>query len=343
MKISVYLVLLLSVLWVSACSGSVPQTPVKPTTALETLDVKIASLPFIFMVPWYIAQDEGYFDEVGLNVEFVAVEAGAQAVSLVMQGGIDVAPGALTAGLFNAVARGGGGRMVAGSTQWSTTGCTYSGILAAKDGITREQLDDPEVLRGIDMQVKPADMTGFYVDRLLEEVGLQITDINPVDLPPASLGEALQSGSLDLVQISEPWLTVIVQSGQGVLLIGAEEVIPNGQLSSIVFSQRIVKDYPEIGRRVLIAYLKGLNKYNEGKTDRNVTIVVKHTQLDVEIVKAMCWPTLSPGGRPDIPSVLAYQEWLMEQGLLDRILQADEFYIAEFVDYADQYLSVVHP
>ena len=341
MKKLLNVILLLSILWLSACGGATPQPTTDP--ALEMLEVKIASLPFIFMTPWYIAQEEGYFQELGLNVEFVTVEGGAQAVSLAMQGEIDVAPGALTAGLFNAVGRGGGGRMVAGSTQWSSKGCTYSGILAAKGGITKEQLSDPAVLRGIDIQAKPADMTGFYVDQLFQKAGISFADVNAVDLPPASLGEALQSGSLDLVQISEPWITVILQAGQGVLLVGAEEVVPDGQLSSIVYSQRIVKDNPEIGKRVMVAYLKGVAKYAEGKTERNIAIVVKNTQLDIEIVKAMCWPSLSEGGRPDIASILAYENWALAQGLLDRVLQADEFYTAEFVEYANQYLSGANP
>lgn len=339
MRKLINLILVFSVLWLSACGSSTPQPAVVPAATLEVLDVKIASLPFIFMTPWYIAQEEGYFEEVGLNVEFIAVEGGAQAVSLAMQGEIDVAPGALTAGLFNAIARGGGGRMVAGSTQWSREGCTYSGILAAKNGITKEQLSDPAVLRGIDMQVKPADMTGFYVDQLFQKAGITFEDINAVDLPTATLNEALQSGSLDLVQISEPWITVMLQSGQAVLLVGAEEVVPNGQLSSIVYSPRILKDNPEIGKRVMVAYLKGLAKYNEGKAERNIEIVVKNTQLDIEIVKAMCWPSLSEGGKPDIASVLAYQEWALEQGLLDRVLQSDEFFTAEFLEYATQNLS----
>lgn len=343
MKKLLNLILVVSFLWLSACGSSALESTAVPDATLEVLDVKIASLPFIFMTPWYIAQEEGFLQEVGLNVEFVAVEGGAQAVSLAMQGEIDVAPGALTAGLFNAIARGGGGRMVAGSTQWSTEGCTYSGILAAKNGITKEQLNDPQVLRGIDMQVKPADMTGFYVDQLFQKAEITFNDINAVDLPTATLNEALKSGSLDLVQISEPWITVILQSGEAVLLVGAEEVVPNGQLSSIVFSQRIIKDNPEIGRRVMVAYLEGLAKYYEGKTERNVEIVVKNTQLDKEIVKAMCWPSLSEGGKPDISSILAYQEWALAQGLLDRVLQADEFYTAEFLEYAARQLPTANP
>jgi NitT/TauT family transport system substrate-binding protein len=348
-KTFLYLMIIVSLVSLSACSRSKVSTPteaatqpvISPTATLEVLDVRIASLPFIFMTPWFIAQEEGYFLEQGLNVEFVPIESGAQAVSLAMQGEIDVAPGAITAGLFNGIARGGGGRMVAGSTQWSSKGCTYSGILAAKDGITKEQLSDPAVLRGIDMQVKPADMTGFYVDWLFGKAGITFDDINAFDLPTATLGEALQSGNLDLVQISEPWITVLTQAGQGVLLIGAEEVLPDAQLSSIVYSARIITENPEIGRRVMVAYLKGLSKYEEGKTPRNIEIVVKTTQLDQEVVKAMCWPTLSAGGKPDLESVISYEEWALAQGLLDRVLKAEAFYTPEFTDYAAQFIQGV--
>src|SRR5262245_28002184 len=54
----------------AAPAATVPQTtPASAST--QPVDLKVVILPFISFAPYWIAQDDGYFTEQGLNVEFV--------------------------------------------------------------------------------------------------------------------------------------------------------------------------------------------------------------------------------------------------------------------------------
>ena len=46
----------------------------------------------------------------------------------------------------------------------------------------------------------------------------------------------------------------------------------------------------------MIAYLKGVRQYNQGKTDRNVEIIAKYTEMTPEEVKGSCWMSMRSDG-----------------------------------------------
>ena len=49
----------------------------------------------------------------------------------------------------------------------------------------------------------------------------------------------------------------------------------------------------------MIAYLKGVRQYNQGKTDRNVEILAKYTEMKPEEVKQSCWIPMRSDGMID--------------------------------------------
>src|SRR5215211_3877404 len=55
---------------------------------------------------FYIAADQGYFGEQGLDVEMIPFDSGARMVAPLGAGQLEAGGGAHSAGLFNAVARG---------------------------------------------------------------------------------------------------------------------------------------------------------------------------------------------------------------------------------------------
>ena len=79
----------------------------QPTVKVpEMTTVKVAYLPLISNAPLFIAKDEGYFTQQGINVEFEKFQSGAATLPALVNGDIAVSGGALSPGLFNAIAKG---------------------------------------------------------------------------------------------------------------------------------------------------------------------------------------------------------------------------------------------
>ena len=63
----------------------------------------------------------------------------------------------------------------------------------------------------------------------------------------------------------------------------------------------------------------------------------------LELVKKVCWPSISPDGIVNVQSLMEYQNWLIERKLLTQIVPADKFYDPSFAAAAVQVLGPQKP
>lgn len=332
-------ILLLIGTLLSGCSANPGAATPTISQAIEKATLRIAILPFLGSAPLFIAREEGYWAEEGLDMEYSTLDNGVEILSAMMQGDLDVSHPALGAGVLNAIQRGGQARMVAAGTQWAQDSCDYSGLVARKGGITLERLKSGEALRDLKVAASPVDMSGYYIDTLLGLGGNSLRDQEMADLPAPNLAEALESGSIDLAHASEPWLSRLLATGYIELLAGAKDVLPDGQFAVIMFGPRLIEGDKDVGVRFLKGYLKAVRQYNQGKTDRNVEIIAKYTGLDPEFIKTLCWPTIPSNGQINAGSIVDFQKWALEQGLIDKEAPAEEFVDQDYLKQAEEALS----
>lgn len=300
---------------------------VKPAPAR----IKVALQPFIGYAPIFIARDEGLFAEEGIEVEFVDIKSSGEIVTLLLRGELDMSPFAVNPGFFNAVARGGKVRAVFGASRWDPRGCTAVGLVARRADSDRMRTDAS--WKGITIATDPVgmeSMLGYFVDRVLARRGLSLADVRTVRLAPAAMIDALRSGSVDIAQANEPWLTNSAGLADAVLIESAAEVVPDGQLSLVGFGQRLLDD-AGLGRRVAAAFLKGVERYRAGGTARNVEILAKYTGLEPDLIRRMCWPSVAADGSANLESVAAFQEWAFARGMIDEVLPPDRFWDGRFL------------
>jgi sulfonate transport system substrate-binding protein len=108
----------------------------------------------------------------------------------------------------------------------------------------------------------------------------------------------------------------------------------------VVFGPTILEDNRDLGNRFMVAYLKGVRQYNQGKTERNLEIISAFTELDSETLDAICLPTFTDDGRINFELGYAtFQDWALARGDLDGALTKEELIDESFVDYANQVLD----
>ena len=89
----------------------------------------------------------------------------------------------------------------------------------------------------------------------------------------------------------------------------------------------------------MVAYLKTMRQYNQGKTERNLEIIAKHTDLDKDILKQACWPTFRESGKINIQSLFDFQAWAVEQDYLAGTIKEDRFLDSRFIEHANRVLG----
>jgi len=325
---------LLMALLVAACAPSVVETPTP-----EPVTLKVLRLPYLSFSPLFIADEEGGFAEQGLQVEFVELRGMQEAVAALAQEELDVAAGLITVNMLNAIAQGSNIKFVADKAYVAPTGCADNAFMARRALVEAGELDSPAQLQGRRISIDRTSAEGYIVAELLSMGGLTFDDVEIEDLPTPAELEALGSGSLDMVSSSEPWTTRISQSGHGVLWMPVREVVPDFQFAIIVFGPSLLDESTDAGNRFMTAYLKAVQQYNQGKTERNLEILLEHTGLDKELLEQACWPHFREDGRINVQSVLDFQHWAVEQGYLDSPVTEEQFWDPSFVEYANEVLG----
>ncbi len=320
--------------YISSCS------PSSPARDVEHDHVRVVALPFLSLMPFHIADAEGYFDEQGIDVEFMMLGRNQDVMATLAHGDVDVMAGLLTLNELSLAASGARVRVVAALTGAppSTSACTQVAVMIRGKHITSGAANDPERVRRMRFDVNPFIPLGYATDELLRSIGLSIDDVNTVDLAPVVALEAMRTGQIDVTADSEPYLTMHAENG-AVVWKSVYDLIPGYLHSVVMFGPTLLDERPEVGERVMTAILKAIRQFRFGKTRRNVAIVEEATGLTAEQVAAACWPTPTEDARVNPEAFRSYQEWSVRRGLLERVLAGQELVDSRFIDHANAALQ----
>lgn len=302
--------------------------------AAEKTTLRVSALPYLTFAPLYLAQAEGYFEAEGLSVEFVRLQRNTDYLVALLRGDVDIDT-IFTAGMMNAMARGEHIRVVASRGVLSPGGCVTNGFVARPD--LAGKLDDmsAQELKGLTFGVDPTWLDSFFLQRWLGERGLTLDDVGTKYLPPMPARiEALRQGGLDVVFMGEPWITRTAGDGSGVVWKSAGDMAPGFPLSVVIFGPAMLGREDDAGVRFLRAYLRGVERYAEGKTDRNIEILSRVTQMEPDLLRRLCWTDIPRDGKLDPSGLAAYSAWAAQRGLTSRALGAEEIWEPRFVDEA---------
>ena len=327
-SLTMIIILVLFGIFLQACAG--PQST--PTQALK--HIRVLMRPYMSNFVLSLAQEEGYFAAQGLDVEFVSISNDTEAMVALMQGDLDVNLPLIDAGILNLMAQGIPIRIVADKGFADPSGCTSIAYMARKALLEAGDLDDPTSIKNRVFGVEPDTLDGMLAEKVLSPFGLTLQDIQAVHLPRPAEMDAFASGALDVTLTSEPWITRLIQSGNAEVWKPMKEVAPDMQLAVILFGPSMLEGDRDAGRRFITAYLQAIRQYHQGKTERNLQLMAEFTGEDPAFLQEACWPLIRSDGHINIQSILEFQTWADEKGLLDGIVTVEQFWDPSFIEYA---------
>lgn len=253
----------------------------------------------------YIADDQGFFRENGLNVTIRNYDTGASAANGLGAGEIDLATASesvlatnvLTNRPFRTVA----------------TIDKYEGnfLIARKDrGIVK-----PSDLKGKKIGVVKGTTGEFYLGRFLELNGIPLTDVSIIDLKPAQMSDAITRGDVDAVLIWQPFANSIKTS------LGPNAVLYPAQSGQVAFWQIIgrstwLADHPALVDRFLSSLVRA-EKFSTENPQTAKSIVQKRLQYDDAYITTV-WPENQFSVSLDQSLILAMEDetrWMIQNNL----------------------------
>jgi NitT/TauT family transport system substrate-binding protein len=305
----------------AACGGSDENTDANAAAdtedagggELETTDLTIGVLPLADYAAVYWAQDEGFFEDAGLNVTLQPISGGPVGIQTTVAGELDCS-------FANTIAT-----VVAQTSDVPVTMAVLSSALGDESNVIVVKEDSPiqsiEDLDGATIGVNTTNNVGdvaFY--NLLDAQGIDI-DVQFVEVPFGEMIEGVQGGSIDATHVPEPFRSAALAAGLRPVADLTEE--PNQDLPAAAFvcGDQFVQENPNTTRAFAEALYAAGGDMLEREADVR-TWLPGVAGVPEEVAQNMKLPTYFSEPEPD--QVERLVELLDGQGLLQGEYDLDD-------------------
>lgn len=296
---------------------------------------------------FFIAAEQGYFAEQSLAIEFVPFRSAADMIAPLGVGQVEIGGGAVSAGLFNALARGVDLRIVADKGQ-IRAGQSYEALIIRRDLVESGRFKTLEDLRGLRIGQAALGISP-HIDLVLfaQKAHLKPNDLDIVIMAFPDMVPAMANKVLDGALLIEPFRTQVLEQGIGVFIESADKIYPDHQVAVVLYAPSMRREKVELGRRFLVAYLQGVRDFNDAfakkvpQKRRNViAALTKYTPVkDAGLYEKMVMPWLDPNGTVIRQSLRFDQEWYAQNGFVPTKVNLSLVVDDRFVLYALQRLG----
>jgi len=279
----------------------------------EPVVIRMAVLPILDYLPMYVADEEGFFEEENLTLEFIPVPSASQRDQVIQAGQADGMINELLSTLF--YNRDSQEIVVVRNARVATPEYPQFRVLASADsGIT-----SAEELKGQEIGISEATIIEYSTDRLLEAEGFSSGDINTIAVPGIPDRMALlNSGELTAANLPDPLSSLAIQGGAVVIVDDSKH--PEYGHSAISFDKDFVEKHPAAVKGFLRALERAVEVINSDKAQ--FSDLLSERQLVPE-------PLLGSYTIPDFPTAsvppesqwLDILEWAQSKGYIDGDLQ----------------------
>jgi NitT/TauT family transport system substrate-binding protein len=305
---------LASALLVTACSSSGSGEATE--TAEDAPKITFLYSPYADYAPFFLAEENGYFEDAGLDVELVAKGGSSgETYQQVSTGNITAGGATCGAGLFNATKAGASLSVIASVSRIPESGANPSPLIASD----ASDVEDAADLKGKKIGIPGDGGFGIYsVALALESAGLSVDDVELVNLSPGDIPAALANGSVDASWSIEPISSAVI--AQGI----AHELLPidyqaGVELGAMVFNTEYVDKHPAAVTAFTAAYLKAVKELEDGGWDDPATqeIIAEYTDLPVETLTSIALTTQDPSGAIDWEDVARQEQFFRDRDALE--------------------------
>jgi NitT/TauT family transport system substrate-binding protein len=317
------------------------------------VDLKVGVLPLASFAPYYIAQERGYFKEVGLNVEFTVTSSVNDQLPSLAQGQLHVGACSSNVACFNFLNRRTDLQIVAdlqsaGKTEKSIGN---SALVVRKDlwdaGVIREPRD--LVGRTVYVIVGPGSGHHGMVARWLRGLGIDPLGVEFMGLSFPDQLAAMQNRAIEVGVQTEPLVSAGLVRGVHQIMATQEEMYPTTQILFAMVWTGIERLGPMVGERFLVAYLRGardyLNAFEYGiDQEAIIQILTEHTAIkDPAVYRQIKYSWIDPDGVVNRTALEEDAQLFRELGVITTPIDLSQAFNDRYRQFAVQYLGEYRP
>jgi len=268
--------------------------------------LRIGVLPILDALPMFVAEQQGAFDQYGVEVEFVSAASAAERDQLLQAGKIDGFITDLVAlALYNREAP----RVSAVRYAMTPTPsfAQFRVMAARESGISK-----PEDLVGVEIGISEGTVIEYVTDRMLEAEGLSPAEIETLAVPKIPERMALlRSGELDAATLPEPLGSLVMQDGAVVVVDDTHHT--ETSCSVYAFRREALERSPEAVRSFLRAVSQASEAINEDK-DRWSSLLTEENLVPEPLMGSYELPNYPRDETPSRAQFADAVAWLQETG-----------------------------
>lgn len=297
----------------TAC-GSGEDTAPRADGEIEQADVTVGALPIAdFSTLWW-ADENGFFEDQGLNVTITPVQGGPVGAQMVASGELDFT----TSTTFNTVSATANGMPIDTVSLLSGSADNSIAMYVNPDS----DIQGIEDLDGATIGINNTNNTGDVTFKALaDHLGV---DVNPtfIEVPFPEMLNGVQSGSIDVGYSPEPYLSAAWDAGMRQIIDLTDG--PNNQIatSNIVSSKAFLNNNPDTAA----AFSRALYAANEdilANEDAWRDWLPSIAHIDADTAQKLPMPVFFTEMDPDAVQHIA--DLMIEQGIVNEDYDASEF------------------
>jgi NitT/TauT family transport system substrate-binding protein len=309
-----YLVFVI-VIFLSACA----QSP----SAGEPVSLKMAVLPILDALPMFVAQENGYFEANGVEVEFIPVSSAAERDQVMAAGQADgMINDLISTLLYN---QDDVQIQVVSFARTATPEFPQFRILAAKNS----SIEEVEDLKGVEIGISEGSVIEYTTDRFLESEGFSDMDIVTIAVPNIPLRMSLlDSGELQAANLPDPLASLAIQGGAVAII--DDTTYPQFGNSLISFRKSVIDANPEAISGFLAAVEQASQEINADLTQWDELLTEKNL-VPAPLIGSYQIPAFPTGSVPSEAQWNDVIDWGIEKGLISAEVEYNDSVTAAFL------------
>ena len=303
------------------------------TAYAADLEVSVGLTNSATDVGFFVADHKGYFAHEGIRPQFIVFDSAARMNAQFGSGDLDVGAGGLSAGLYNAIARGIDIRIVADKNS-TPPGRASQKLLVRRDLVDSGRYKTLADLRNMRVATSaPGTAAMGTMTRILAKAGLKSGDINELHMSFSQMVLALDNKAIDAALPAEPQATQAMDAG-AVKVASDDEIYPDHQISAVLYSGAFAKSKPDVATRFLKAYIRAVRDVNDSlvdgrfagpKGDAIVDVLVKYSLVkDPAVHRSFVQSAINPDGKLDLASMKEDLRVFREAGLIEGKVEVEQ-------------------
>jgi NitT/TauT family transport system substrate-binding protein len=276
--------------------------------------IRLGMLPIIDNLPFWIAQEKGYFEDEGMAAELIFFTSAVERDSAFTARRIDGAIGDL---LAVAALNDAGIRLKAVSiAMGSKKGESRFAVLSAPGS----EITTPEQLKNVGIAMSLNSIIEYATDRLLQHKGLKARDIKKISIPkmPVRL-ESLLQGKVKAATLPDPLATLAIMKGAHIV---ADTMHDNVSKTVIIVQQDLLDDNLPAVKKLIAIYGRAIADINANPYGFN-KILAGQARVPQEVLDSTGAKLPLNFSAPQLPArkdVLDVLAWMKERNLLKKAL-----------------------